>query len=893
MRSSEYIELERFPSGTNTESLNAKSALKNKYNFTNTQLQFILSRLGEEVGDEIEIDEEVGGAADIQLSRSAEFLIDKISMLSNEVAVEILRNALVELKDDVNFPHQDYRLLERLVNTIPQEEEEEEEDQDELKTVSIEKWSLEARVEAALIHYHSPYPEIRAITDPFDDPDVPVETLRCYVIGLGWTFIGSVINSFFIHRMPRISLSSHTIQILLYPCGKLWERVIPKKKLYLGKNYVIDLNPGPWTYKEMMLSTIIYSCSAGVPYSIYNIFVMKLDKFYGLKWVSLTFQILLTVSTQFLGFAFAMIMKKVCVFPSRSIWPTVLPTIALNRALMNEDANNTVHGWKISRYMFFIIVSLCSFVWNWVPNYLFQALSNFNWPTWFNHKSIHLTNIAGTKMGLGLNPLPTFDWNQIDSGACLTIPFYTYVNRYLGTFLGFILILVIYYTNNYFTAYLPINSNHLFNNKAKEFNVHDILNNKSQFDNSKYQEVGPPYFSAANLVVYGAYFCLYPFAILYMGVLEWTSMKNAFGNVWTSLVDAFKRKTHNEHRQLDTFSEDPHCKMMAKYKDVPDWWFIAIFVVSTLFAISAVLFYPVETPIWGVLFTILINFIFLIPITAIASVTGFSFGLNVLVELIVGYAIPNSGLALITLKAFGYNIDSQASNYITDQKIAHYSKVPPRAIFKGQLISTLLNIIVSLSIANWQLTHIPDICQIHQRDNFSCPGANTYFFASIQYGEIGPAKVFGGLYPILKWCFLLGALLVIPSVWFKKKANVKLTRYFQPTIIIGGFLDFAPYNLAYFTSGLYLSFIFMYSIKKHYLLWWEKYNYILTSALSAGVAFSALLIFFTVQYNSHELKWWGNSVSRQGIEGGELPDIWKDISTAPDGYIGLRKGHYP
>ena len=83
----------------------------------------------------------------------------------------------------------------------------------------------------------------------------------------------------------------------------------------------------------------------------------------------------------------------------------------------------------------------------------------------------------------------------------------------------------------------------------------------------------------------------------------------------------------------------------------------------------------------GDFFTIAINFVFnSLNINCIRH--GFSFGLNVLVELIVGYAIPNSGIALITLKAYGYNIDSQASNYITDQKLAHYAKIPPRAILK-------------------------------------------------------------------------------------------------------------------------------------------------------------------------------------------------------------------
>lgn len=48
----------------------------------------------------------------------------------------------------------------------------------------IVDWPLQVRLEAALIHFHSPYPEIRAITEPFDDPSIPVETFRVYFIGL-------------------------------------------------------------------------------------------------------------------------------------------------------------------------------------------------------------------------------------------------------------------------------------------------------------------------------------------------------------------------------------------------------------------------------------------------------------------------------------------------------------------------------------------------------------------------------------------------------------------------------------------------------------------------------------------------------------------------------------
>ncbi|CAH2354965.1 oligopeptide transporter 2 [[Candida] railenensis] len=930
----EYIELSNLESESSSQFKHASSS--SSPSFSNKQIAQILARLGV-----LSDDTNTSIVEEMQIPPTAQFMMEKISELSVQDAIGILRETLAEHKGDVNYLHEDYMLLERLVHMPDSEPTKQEQkntadndyeiitrnesatrsgndndngtDNDKDKDdylesdvveemehfmshakhkhyLNITDWNLQVRLEAALIAFHSPYPEIRAITDPYDDPNMPVDTFRVYVIGLIWTLIGSIINNFFVHRLPAIRLSSHTVQLLLYPSGKLWEYVFPTNlTLNLFGLTEVNLNPGPWTYKEMMLCTIIYSGASGTPYSVYNIVVMKLDRFYGMKWVTWTFQILLALSTQCLGFGFAGIMRKVCIYPAKALWPTILPTIALNRALMNEDNDTNaapIYGWKISRYSFFCVAFVGSFIYNWIPSFFFKSLGTLNWPTWFNPSSLHLTNITGSKEGLGFNPFPSLDWNTLDAGGCLTIPFYTYANQFLGAILGFFVILAVYYTNNNWTGYLKINTNRLFNNKGGVFNVHDILNENNHFDNKKYKEVGPPYFSAANLVVYGAYFCLYPFAILYHFVTEWESMKSGFKNTWSSFTNSSD----------DTFGrdkEDPHCKMMAKYDEAPNWWFTAILCCSTAFALICVIMYPTETPIWGIFAVIVINFLFLLPLTAIASVTGFGFGLNVLVELLVGYTIPNSGLALLTLKAFGYNIDHQASNYITDQKLGHYTKLPPRAIFKGQLLATLLNVFVALCVTNWQLDNVTDFCDPHQKDKLSCPGDTTFFFSSVQYGVIGPAKVFGGLYPVLKWCFLLGVLLVIPCAWFKKYGPKKYTRYFQPTLIIGGFLLYAPLNLSYFTGGFYLSYIFMYRIKRDYLAWWEKYNYVLTSALSAGVAISALLMFFTVQYNHIELNWWGNNLSNMGVEAGLGRTTWLDIKAAPDGYFGLRKDQFP
>lgn len=890
----EYIELDSYPA-------ESSASLPD---LSNEQIAAALPRLG--VLD-FELPVDVGS-----LPRQALFMLDKIASLDVKTAVEILRDALVEHKGDVNFPTSDYLLIERLLGLIPATFGETP-SESENSTIGAKQsrepdgypeeaplwedpeekgidWALLVKVEAALIAFHSPYPEVRAVVDPYDDHDLPVETLRVYVISIFWTIVGATVNNFFVHRLPSINLSSGTVQLLLLPSGKLWEKSFRQGRRISLFGRSIDVNPGKWNHKEMMLSSIIYSCSAGTPYAIYNIFVMKLDRFYGLKWVTWTYQVLFALSTQLLGFAFAFMMLKVCVYPKKSVWPTLLPTIALNKALMDEDPPTSVNGWRISRYSFFFVVFVLSFVYNAIPAYFFTALSTFNWPTWFAPNLVHLNNVTGSNAGLGLNPIPSFDWSILNMFGCLMMPFYTYVNQYVGMLGAFITILLVYYTNNKWTAYFPINSNRLFNNRGEVYNVKQILNEKSAFDHEKYEKYGPPYFSAANLVIYGAYFCMYPFAILYHAATEWDSMSQSFVNIWHTFKESLK--AHNS-LGVGRFEKDPHCRMMSRYEEMPAIWFMTILLVSVTFAVACVWFYPVETPIWGIFFTIGINFIFLVPITAMASVTGFTFGLNVLVELIVGYAIPNSGLALITLKAYGYNIDSQASNYITDQKLAHYTKIPPRAIFRGQVLSTFTSVLVALGIANWQIDHIPDICDIAQKNKLRCPGANTFFFSSIQYGEIGPHKVFSGLYPVLKWCFLLGTVLVIPCALFKKHGPAKWAKYFHPTIILGGFLSYAPYNLLYYTGGLYLSYIFMYHIKRHYILWWEKYNYILTSALSAGVAFSALALYFTVQYNGHDLDWWGNRLSTLGIEGSKTHPSWLHATDAPGGYVGLREGNFP
>lgn len=851
-----------------------------------------------------------------KLPIAATFMLEKIASMLVEEALEVLKLYLKEHDEDVNIPTDEYDFIEKLYNLAPDylanpdfvakdstldldekkvnvttKEKESTSDcettstDEEANVFEIHDWNLQIRTEAVMIAYHSPYPEVRSVTNPYDDFHLPVETFRVYFLGIIWTALGAFVNQFFAERQPGISLRASVVQLLLYPSGMLMARVLPHKTLRFWK-WSINLNPGPWNYKEQMLATIFFSVSAGTPYVSFNIHVQRLSHYYNNQWADWGYQILLILATNFMGFGFAGIIRKFAVYPVRAMWPTILPTLALNRALLMPEKKSNINGWTLSRYKFFFIFFLASFFYFWFPNYLFEALSYFNWLSWIAPENFTLNLVTGFISGLGMNPLPTFDWNIINWNLALTIPFYSQINQYIGTLLGFFIIIAMYYTNFHWTAYLPINTSTLYNNKGFRYEVEDVVNERSLFVKEKYEEIGPPFYSAANLLVYGAFISLYPFAFIYEVTLNYKPMWHALKHLGGSFKN-FRKST------FEGFS-DPHTIMMKKYGEVADWVFLLVLVVSIVLAIICVQVYPAETPVWGIFFALGINFVFLIPLTAIYSTTGFQFGLNVLVQIIVGYAIPGNGLALNFIKALGFNINGQAQNYITDQKMGHYVKIPPRALFRCQMLSVFISSFISLAVMNFMIDNVENYCTPESRQKFLCPQSNVFFSASVLWGVIGPRRVFGGLYPILQWCFLLGALLAIPCILFKKYAPKKLTKYFQPSLIIGGMLIYAPYNLSYYTSGVYASIAFMLIIRKRYQAWWEKYNYVLSGALDAGVAFSSIIIFFAVQYDEKDINWWGNTVSYQGIEGGAgQQTLYNATEHAPEGYFGPRVGSFP
>ena len=64
--------------------------------------------------------------------------------------------------------------------------------------------------------------------------------------------------------------------------------------------------------------------------------------------------------------------------------------------------------------------------------------------------------------------------------------------------------------------------------------------------------------------------------------------------------------------------------------------------------------WPTEMPIWGLVLALSVAAIYIVPAGMIQAITNQQIGLNVLTELIAGYALPGKPRALMIFKTYGY-----------------------------------------------------------------------------------------------------------------------------------------------------------------------------------------------------------------------------------------------
>lgn len=727
----------------------------------------------------------------------------------------------------------------------------------------------EMKLEAALITNNSPYAEVRSVVDNHDDPSLPVSTIRAWVMGIFFACCISFINSFFDVRLPSIYVIATVPQLLAYPLGKFLEKVLPDVGFTMfGVRH--SLNPGPFNKKEHMLITIMSNVAKSTPYTNYIVWIQYLPQYFNQPWaISIGYQLLIALSTNFIGYGLAGLCRRFLVYPAYCVWPSSLVTIALNSAFHDQGTESAVVAgpfksvWRMTRLKFFGWAFGLMFCYFWLPNYLFSALSYFSWITWIAPNNPDLATISGASTGLGLNPIPSFDWNiltfVIDP---LMVPFYSTFNIFLGAFGSMFIIIIFYYTNAFDTGYIPINSNRPWDNMGKRYNLTRIIDENGIFDSAKYQEYSPPFLSSANVVVYMFFFALYSATVTYGILYHRHEIAMGFRDMWQS-IKARKGSENTQKSDLDV-----HNRLMKAYKEVPEWWYMITLVISIAIGMVGIACWPTATTPFVVLYGIALCLVFVVPIGIIAAMTGVSVTLNVLAEFIGGVWVEGNAVAMCFFKSYGYVTCAHALSFSADLKLAHYLKIAPRFTFWAQMVPTLVSTFISVAVLQYQV-NIENICTPEAPFRFTCPGVNTFFTAAVFWGTVGPRKIWGvgGQYVSTLVGFPLGVVFVVffYTLSLKWPKNPWI-RNAHPVVMMSGALTWAPYNLTYIWPAVPVAAFSWLFLKKRFLGFWSKYNFVTSAAFSCAIAISGIVIFFALQLSEIEVTWWGNTVLSEGCD---------------------------
>ncbi|KAI1805642.1 small oligopeptide transporter [Daldinia bambusicola] len=690
---------------------------------------------------------------------------------------------------------------------------------------------------------NSPYEEVRAAVRNYDE-DLPCNTLRAWTIGLSLVLVGASMNTLFSLRQPSIGLGSLIAQIMAWPLGRAWEKVVPDRRIRIF-GLGCDLNPGPFNIKEHSIIVVMASVSFSVAYAT-DIILAQLV-FYKQNF-GIIFQLVLTISTQSLGYGIAGMMRKFLVYPASMIWPGNLVAVALMNAMYekHQAPDPSIIGGRMPRYRWFGLVTLASALYYFIPGYFAQFLSVFAFATWMAPQNPVVNQLFGGTTGLSLLPI-TFDWTQISGyiGSPLVFPWHAIANTTIGVVLFYIILATLFhYTGVWYAPFLPMSDSSTYDNTGARYNVSRILTPQFTLDEEAYKAYSPIFISTTFALSYGLSFAAITALIVYTYIHHSQA-------IW----DRYRNSTSEK--------PDIHMKLMQKYKEAPSWWYFSLFVIVLALAFLSVLAYPTNLTWWAFLLAVGISFAFSLPIGIIQAVTNHQIGLNVLTEFVYGYIQPGRPLALMLFKTYGYVTMAQALSFVSDLKFGHYMKIPPRTMFMAQVVATTFSCFIQVAVLNFALGNIEGVCELTQPQRFTCPGGRVFFSASVLWGLIGPSRVFspGQIYSGLLTFFVVGA--VTPVIfWFAARRWPKSgAKYLMAPLIFGGSSAIPPATPLNYLSWGVVGYLFQHVIKKRHFRWWSRLNYLTSAGLDLGLALGTLVVFFVFTLNEIEApRWWGNDV---------------------------------
>ncbi|KAG2138132.1 OPT oligopeptide transporter protein-domain-containing protein [Suillus cothurnatus] len=697
-----------------------------------------------------------------------------------------------------------------------------------------------------------------------DDASLNPWTIRAFFIGLGLSAFGGVLAEIYYFKPQTVTVSLMFLAVVSYILGVSMETFIPRRGL------LRYLNPGPFNKKENAFIIIMASASAK---SALGTEVLAVQRLYYNITPNAVISVFLLFSSQLLGYGIGGMMRGILLYPSKMLYPGVLPLLSMFDALYEGG----MAARKKLRVFSMVLAAI--FFWELFPEWIFPLLTGFSIFCLAAPNNATVSRVfdgSNGNEGLGLLSI-CFDWQYI-SGLVnpMVIPLKAQFSNLLGYIFCTVVFVAVYYNNVWKAQNFPFLSQLLFYENGTQYDQMLILNSNYEVDPTLLAEQGLPYYSS-TWVVYlltqnlasspnglGATFT--HLLLWNRGDIcsAWTWMNvSGIKNIWANFDWKFWQADGMRKQDVDDDDIDPHYKQMLKYPDAPNSWYFVVFLLA--FVVALVVLYKTDStlPWWGFLISLLLATISLLFLGALAAITGLTFTIQTFGQMIGGYVQTGSPVANMYFVLYGYNSVFQAQLLLRDLKIAQYAKLPPRAAFTAQIIGTLLGAILNYVMMNSIIDNQREILLSVQGTNiWSGQQPQMYNSQAIGWGGLSHELFSAGQrYQWVPWAYVLGLFVPVPF-WVIHRYWPKLRADYLYTPIIAyitGYLfnGINSSSLCYFA----VAFLSQWWLRTRHPGWFAKYNYIVGAALDGGTQVMVFILSFAVQGaggTSHPFPtWWG------------------------------------
>ncbi|KAK7016289.1 OPT superfamily oligopeptide transporter [Favolaschia claudopus] len=668
-----------------------------------------------------------------------------------------------------------------------------------------------------------------------DDETLNPWTLRAFILGLGLSAFGGVLAEIYYFKPQTVLVSTMFLAIIAFIVGKGMETFIPTFGLFYY------LNPHPFNKKENAFVVIMASAAANSALATEVLAVQRL--FYNIT-PNPAASIFLLFSSQLCGYGIGGLFRSVLLYPSKMLYPSVLPLVAMFDSLYKD----TEGAGKKLRLFWIAFAGI--FLWEILPEWMFPLLTGFSIFCLANPRSADFTRIFGGSNGnegLGVLSL-CFDWQYISGLNPMVIPLKAQTSNFIGYILCIVVFIAVYYNNIWNAKDFPFLSQDLFYANGSVYDQLLILNENFEVDPTLLAQQGLPFYASTwvvqllttNLGMAATFTHL----LLWnrddlRGAWSWmtpSALKRAWANFnWKFWEDDGMRAAPKDEADID-----PHYREMLKYPDAPNSWYWATLIVSIIIALVIIYKTDSTLPWWGFLISLILGTISIVFFGSLYAITGLQFIIQPFVQMIGGFIHPGKPVANMFFVLFSYN-----------------TKLPPRPAFTAQVVGTLFVLMNSIIDNQREI-----LLSVEGTNIWSGQQPQQYNSQAVAWGGLSHQLfAINQRYQWVAWAYVVGLFVPVPF-WVAYRFWPKLRTDYLYTPVICYYIGWLCVGInssifAYFS----IAYLSQWWLRTRYPRWFTKYNYIIAAALDGGTQVMVFILSFAVQGaagTSHLFpQWWG------------------------------------